>query len=66
MAKVKKGQVWEESDPRARGRRFRVKYVWAKYAEVVTEPPLKPRSTWIRLDRFKDGSCGYRLVEDAE
>lgn len=66
MPEVKKGQVWEEADPRAKGRRFRIKYVWAVYAEVVTEPPLKPRTSLIRLGRFRDsGKRGYRLIEDA-
>lgn len=69
---VQVGQVWESTDRREPGRRVRVIRVLAQHAEVeaVSAPTnsrrasafVPGRKTEIRLDRFRSGSSGYKLV----
>lgn len=68
---VRVGQVWQDADPRAEGRRLRVVEVGATHAAVELVAPREPvsnarpgRRTRIRLDRFRPTSTGYRLVKD--
>jgi uncharacterized protein DUF6354 len=68
QVEVKVGQVWEDTDPRRDPwRRLRVVEIRdtpTQYAvcDVLGREPK--RTTTIRLDRFRPGSTGYRLVKD--
>ncbi len=59
------GQVWEDNDPRIGGyshrRTVTVLQVYSEYAIVSSNRGFRSR---IRLDRFRPGSTGYRLVKD--
>lgn len=75
---VRPGQIWQDNDPRAEGRRVRVVELTGTHAIVELHspradysprgagyPPAKPgRRTRIRLDRFRPTNSGYTLVED--
>lgn len=57
---VQVGDVWEDCDYRANGRRVTV--------EIVTDIKVRCRksvggTTMIKRDRFKPTSTGYKLVE---
>ena len=71
--RVAVGQVWADNDPRARGRRLIVKEIDGMHAVCtpltgrdpavnngfVSTPAKRVR---IRLDRFRPGVRGYRLI----
>ena len=79
-ATVKVAQVWADCDPRAAGRLVVVVAVGRRQAEVAlvdqrgrpwsglpdgAEQRARPgRRTMVRLDRFRPGSTGYRLVSE--
>lgn len=57
------GQMWEDCDPRMKGRRFLILSVSNGKARVFTE---QGRESKIRIDRLKAGNRGYRLVSADE
>ena len=67
---VQVDQIWESTDKRTPGRRVRVTYVGVARVEVVAHAPatndsggfVLGRTTAIRLDRFRPGSTGWKLV----
>lgn len=64
---VQAGQVWEDLDPRADGRRVQVLSVGMDHAlvRVVSHPGRAHavgREVRIKLARFEPGSRGYRRV----
>ena len=60
---VKVGQVWQDCDKRFPNRRIRVLEIVGEKAVVQSVHGFTPK-TRIRLDRFRPGSTGYRLVQD--
>jgi hypothetical protein len=56
---VQVGQMWERCDRRDVGKRVRVESVGDTHAIVRSSGGP---ATKIRLDRFRPGSTGYRLV----
>jgi len=56
---VRVGQIWQETDPRT-ARQIQVMEVKVVKARVETMDT--GRSSWVRLDRFRSGNTGYRLV----
>jgi hypothetical protein len=60
--KVEAGQVWEDYDPRMRGRRFRVIEVLSNGC-VACRNLKTDRLSYIGLHRFKPGRDGYKLVD---
>lgn len=60
---VRAGQVWESMDPRDHHAKFIVQEVAEGVAWVTNLAGKRRRK--IRLDRFKEGSTGYRLYRDA-
>lgn len=64
---VRVGQVWEGCDKRSPGRRLlvvRVSIFTGKAQVKGVGSDGRERLIWIRLNRFRPGSTGYRLVED--
>lgn len=68
------GQVWEDMDPRQKGRRLKIERIEGPtaYVLVLTDPTLNRqrktsvgRHTMIALDRLREGSRGYKLVKRA-
>lgn len=67
---VQVGQVWESTDQRTPGRQVKVTHVGVARADVVAHAPATNdsggfrmgRRTDIRLDRFRPGSTGWKLV----
>jgi hypothetical protein len=62
---VEVGQLWMDNDPRMGKRQLKVVRVEVEYAfcQVVHG---SNKMTRIRLDRFKQNSTGYRLVQSAQ
>jgi hypothetical protein len=63
------GQIWQDNDPRAYGRKLRIVAIDETHAVVELHQPRLPvssakpgRRTRIRLDRFRPTSTGYRYV----
>ncbi len=71
---VRVGQVWADNDKRSRGRHLKVidisRRMGTDRAEVQQCDQrgriIGSRTTFIRLDRFRPTSTGYRLVRDVE
>lgn len=69
---IKVGSIWADDDPRQAGRRLKViavdgdqvVCVVTAVARNVSETRIGT-STRIRRNRFRPGSSGYRLVEQA-
>jgi len=68
--RVAVGQVWEDRDPRMRGRRVRIvrhkpPYV---YVELDTSStcacPRQAQRSRLRIDRLLSGSARFKLVTD--
>lgn len=67
------GQVWQDADPRAAGRRVRIVAIDGDRAVCALVVPragdvlaAKPgRRTRIRLDRFRPTRTGYQFVGEA-
>lgn len=77
MSEVTQGQVWEDNDPRSKGRTVRILRVEVEHAvvTVLTARGSAPQSERdravgaerrIRLSRFKPTSTGYRPVTEPE
>ena len=75
---VRPGQIWADDDYRMRGRKVKVLemttvggepaarvQVIANAKGAVLPVDGKPRITTIRVRRFRPGSTGYRLEQDA-
>ncbi len=75
---VKVGQVWEDLDPRMRGKRVKVTDVWVGsghyagvwfatvYPVLVHRPGLGySRASKIRINRMHIHSTGWKLIKDA-
>lgn len=63
------GQIWQDNDPRAYGRRLLIVEIGETHAVVELHQPRHPvstakpgRRTRIRLDRFRPTTTGYRYV----
>lgn len=63
---VKVGQIWADNDKRHQGRHLRVESLhgpkakcWSYYSDEAIG-----KIVWIRLDRFRENSNGYRLEKD--
>lgn len=68
---IRPQQVWEDADPRSKGRTIRVNSIDGRYAqcEVLTgNGGIKPKrkSARILLDRLHPTATGYRLIENPE
>ena len=60
---VRVGQVWESCDKREKkGRRVVVERIKGDMAHCARFGILERRRWWIRLDRFREISTGYRLI----
>jgi hypothetical protein len=65
------GQIWQDNDPRAYGRRLRIVEIDGTHAICELTVPrgagrlhAKPgRRTRIRLDRLRPTSTGYRYID---
>lgn len=65
------GQIWQDADPRAYGRKVCIVEITDTHAIVELTVPrgaghlhAKPgRRTRIRLDRFRPTSTGYRYID---
>ena len=65
-AVVKVGQIWQDCDRRMHGRKLRVVKIEGTHAYCANAAELSDRiRTKIRLDRFKKGSTGFVLVQEA-
>jgi hypothetical protein len=62
VAEVEVGQVWEDCDRRACGRRLRVEAVFEDLEQVGCRVERTGKLTTISISRMKPGSTGYRLV----
>lgn len=62
---VKIGQVYEETDPRMNGRRFRIIAVRHDGRQAIVANSATGRITTIPIDRLRSarGKHGYRLIE---
>ena len=65
LCPVQVGQIWQDIDPRMRGRQFKVIRVDYGIRKAIVESLSTHRITEIRLDRFTDTTMGYRLVSEA-
>lgn len=66
---VQVGQIWADNDKRFNtGRKVRVDKIYdsgrAKCWSYYNNEALG-RYVWIRVDRFKPNSTGYRLIQDS-
>jgi hypothetical protein len=66
MTEVKVGQIWIDNDKRGYGRRIRIveigTFPWdSSKRAALCEHVITGHQTWIRLNRFKPTSTGYRL-----
>lgn len=61
--KVRVGQVWQDTDSRITYVR-RVKVIEIQGDRALCDTGC--RKVKIRLDRFKPGSTGYKLVQDVD
>lgn len=59
---VRPGQVWEDCDQRARGRRITVEHVGGRYAYVKDS---RGRHSRIAIERMRPTSTGYRLLKES-
>lgn len=67
------GQVWEDADPRSRGRRIRITEVdpaegrarGVVIAQARNVGDEEHQTRWISLKRFRPHHRGYRLVSEA-
>lgn len=65
---IEAGQIWEDLDPRAEGRRVQIVQVGLTHATVRTvkasasAPKSLGREVSVSLKRFGAGARGYRLV----
>lgn len=66
------GQIWQDNDPRAYGRKLRIVELGDTHAIVELHEARQPvssarpgRRTRIRLDRFRPTGTGYRYVGTA-
>jgi hypothetical protein len=67
-------QIWEDTDPRAQGRRIRIIEVDPDNARArgrvlsvsrnVSEGQIGRRTRWIKFSRFRPGNRGYRLISN--
>lgn len=60
---VAKGQLWENNDPRFKGRQIQVERIDSRYAYCIALS--SKRKTRIQLSRFRPIQSGYRLVQDS-
>lgn len=75
MTEVKVGQLWADNDRReARdGKRQHLRVVALGWSQEHPQRPLAHLNnedtgvaTWVRVDRMRPNSTGYRLVEEAK
>lgn len=66
---VRRGQVWEDNDPRSAGRQLLIELVMHRpdeepYALCRSPHSETSRRSRIKFRRFRPNSTGYRLVRD--
>lgn len=69
---IRVGSVWNDNDPRCKGRTIRIAALESGRAVVVVitdrlgKTPAKARVTTIDIDRLHPTSTGYRLLSEPD